>query len=375
MNITQRQGKTSPAQYLLPFALALTSFFLHAASTEGNSESPFAVVGAIHDSDQLAGAHDIQVQGHFAYITGKWNSFAIVDISDPSAPRVTGSIMAGIGDGGALMVLDDVCLLGADEFLVVDISDPTHPAITKKISHKTIHGINGMVRWGTYVLTASKIGYVNVFDVAEPSDPRFLGSLDTKRYGGIKAPHDIAILGDHIVIVNQELGAPIKLRIYRVGEVETGILWPIDKWIAEGALSESVMDGANRIVVHGRHAAVASNYANTVSTVDLSDPARPLLAAVIKTSDVEPSGLTRNGSVLFAACERTVEAIDIEDPHRPRSLGHVKAPELLLIGDPATDSRRRSRAGGHDLAYSEGLLYVTGQSSNGLGILEFRSSR
>lgn len=371
----RRQGKTAGSQFLLLFALAITLVFLQAASQERECEPIFAVVGAIQDPDRLAGAHDIQLQGNFAYITGKWNSFAIVDISDPSTPRVTGSLMAGVGDGGALMVMDDVCLLGADELLVIDISSPVNPSITKRISHKTIHGINGMARWGTHVLTASKIGYVNVFDATEPSNPIFLGSLDTKRNGGIEAPHDIAVLGDHMVIVNQELGAPIKLRIYRVGEAATGTLWPIDEWIVEGALRESVMDGANRIVVRGRHAAVASNYAHTVGMIDLSDPRRPLLAAVLETSDIQPSGLTIDGSVLFAACERTVEAIDIRDPQHPRPLGHVKAPDLLLIGDPTTYERQRRRGGGHDLEYRNGLLYVTGQSSNGLGILEFRSNR
>ena len=121
--------------------------------------------------------------------------------------------------------------------------------------------------------------------------------------------------------------------------------------------------------------AVASNYSNTVSTIDVSDPARPLLAAVINTSDIEPSGLTRNGSVLFVSCERTIEAIDILDPHKPRALGHVKAPDLLFIGDPVSGNKRRRRGGGHDLAYRDGLLYVTGQSSNSLSIFEVSPRR
>jgi hypothetical protein len=369
-------NKTTPlTQCLLLLALAAAPLALAGEGIERNAGSPFVVVGTVRDLRQLAGAHDVYVKGQFAYVTGKWNSFAIVDISDPSIPKITGSITAGIGDGGALLVVEDTCLVGADDLLVVDTSNPTHPAIIKKISHRTIHEINGMVQWGTYVLAASKSGYVNVFDAAKPSDPRFIGSLDTKRYGGIGAPHDIAILGDRIAIVDQRRGAPIKLRIYRVGEAETGTLWPINQWIIEGKLNDPAMDGANRIVVHGHYIAVASNYANTISTIDVSDPARPFLAAVINTSDIEPCGLTRNGSVLFASCERTIEAIDILDPYHPLSLGHVKAPELLLIGDPVTDDQRRSRGGGHDLAYRDGLLYVTGQSSNGLSIFQFRPAR
>ena len=329
---------------------------------------PFTLVGAVHDRVRLAGAHDVELQGHYAYVTGKWGSFAVVDVSDAEAPRVVGALTEGIGDGETVLPMGDVCLVGADDLLAVDVRDPARPTVVKRIGDPTIRKINGMARWGSHVLAASKGRHVNVFDVADPKSPSLVGSLDTKRRGRVAAPHDIAAFGDRIAIVDQQHGSDTKLRVYRVGDARAGHLWPIDDWVVEGAVGAPSMDGANRIVVRGRYAFVANNHADSVSAIDLSDPAEPVLLATLPTAARGPCGLTRHRGVLLVACDRGVEAIDVADPCRPRSLGHVAAPAVFAGSDRASSDERRRRGGGHDLVFRDGLLYVTAQGSDGLAV-------
>ncbi len=353
-------------------ALSLLAMITSAVTGGADAQGPtFSIVSAVRDHRELAGAHDVELQGDHAFIAGKWGAFAVVDISRPSHPRVLGSITEGIGDGETVLPLGDVCLVGADALLAVDVADPTRPALLKRVVHPTIRRINGMVRRGAHVLAASKGGDVNVFDIARPRDPRFIGSLDTRKCGSVTAPHDIAVFGNHAIVVDQRRGSPVKLCIYRIGEHGRDTLWPVDRWVVEGAVKDKRLDGANRIAIRPPHAFVACNHADNVAVVCLENPRRPVVLAVIPTADHSPCGLTRHGDTLFVASERTVEAVSIEDPHRPRSLCHLTAPDVFAGGDPRASDPRRRRGGAHDLVFRAGLLYVTAQGSDGLGVFRF----
>jgi len=357
-----------------PVTIALSLLLIAAAPvTDGADERgpTSSIVGAVRDRRRLAGAPDVELQGDHAFVAGKWGAFAVVDISRPSRPRVVGSIAEGIGDGETVLPLGDVCLVGADALLAVDVTDPTYPAVVKRVVHPTIRRINGMVRWDAHLLAASKAGHVNVFDIARPRDPRFIGSLDTRKRGGVTAPHDIAIFGDCAIVVDQRRGSLVKLCIYRIGEHARDTLWPIGRWVVEGAVKDKRLDGANRIAIRYPHAFVACNHADTLAVVGLENPRRPVVVAVIPTADHSPCGLTRHGDTLFVASERTVEAVSIEDPRQPRSLCSLTAPDVFAGGDPRASDPRRKRGGAHDLVFRAGLLYVTAQGSDGVGVFRF----
>jgi len=259
--------------------------------------------------------------------------------------------------------------------LAVDVTEPTRPTVMKRIAHPTIHRINGMACWNGFVLASSKGGHVNVFDIARPKEPRFVGSLDTRRHGRVLAPHDIAVFGDRMIVVDQRRGSQVKLRIYRIGERAQGRLWPTDRWVTEGAVTDKRLDGANRVVIRYPHAVVASNHADTLAVVSLEDPCRPAVVAVMPTADHSPCGLTVHGDTVFVACERTVEAISIANPCQPRFLCHLTAPAVFAGGDPQATNPRRKRGGGHDLVFRDGLLYVTAQGSDGVGVFRFYGKR
>ena len=87
-----------------------------------------------------------------------------------------------------------------------------------------------MVLFGDHVLTANKSGYIGVFNVSDPRIPILAGLLDTNRNGGLKTPHDIALFGDRIIVANADHYGPVHVQIYRVADLATHQLLPVDRW-------------------------------------------------------------------------------------------------------------------------------------------------
>jgi hypothetical protein len=55
-------------------------------STFAVSNDSFSLVSMTLHNEALAGAHDVELSGDIAYVPGKWNSFSIIDISNPKIP-------------------------------------------------------------------------------------------------------------------------------------------------------------------------------------------------------------------------------------------------------------------------------------------------
>ena len=154
--------------------------------------------------------------------------------------------------------------MGTRDFLAVDVSDPAKPKILKRVSDRPrIDYINAMVIRGEHVLTANKSGYITVFDVSEPANPAFVDSFDARARGGLRSPHDIALVGDHgdhIVVVNAgdagdfEEQSEVNVRVFGVADPATHQLLPVSEWTIEGLIRNEGkladnLSGANRVAV------------------------------------------------------------------------------------------------------------------------------
>src|SRR5215213_4108933 len=108
---------------------------------------------ALRDDAALGRAHDVDVyatgETRLAFVTGKAGSFAVVDVSEPRAPRLLSSIVEGIENGETVLPLGDVCLIGSSHLHAVDVRDPRRPVVTERLTDASIASINGMVLWGT----------------------------------------------------------------------------------------------------------------------------------------------------------------------------------------------------------------------------------
>jgi hypothetical protein len=259
-----------------------------------------------------------------------------------------------------------ICLLGTHELLSLDIGDPRRPRIVARISDPRIRAINGFALWKHYVFSANKGGHVVVFDVRDPANPVLHDALDLNARAGQQRPHDVAVYGNRIVVVDGCGFLSNHVTVYRVADDGADTLLPADEWKVEGQLSNDPnLVGCNRVEVFDHYALVGCNRPHTFAVVDLTDPKRLEQVVNIPTADGHPDGLTVSGNVLFVGAGQTVEAIDITDPRRPRSIAWWRPLEIFSKG----------RDNAHDLVYRDAYLYVTAQNDNIFGILKVTNQK
>lgn len=363
---------------LLPLLLLCAALAGPAAAQSAESIRPagsLELVGVLHHDRALNRAHDVELEGNLALVAGKGGSLAIVDVADPRRPRLVSFLddPEGLEDAETVLPMGDVLLLGTRDLVAVDIRDPARPKILKKIVDRPrIDAINGMAPRGRHVLAANKRGYVDVFDVRDPASPVFLGARNTKDTGGPVSPHDIAIHGDHAIVVDTARNRPANVYAYRVADARTHELLPVERWTVEGAVpntNDQELGGANRVALWGGYGAAGAFEPDRIGIFSLADLARPRVVGTLPACDIDATGMTVSGRVLFVAGGECAEAIDISNPSTPVSLAQYRGGALfptrrfLLNGVPRFDN-------GHDLVYRGGYLYVTAQNDNRLGILK-----
>jgi hypothetical protein len=369
----------------------------------GESSAALQVVAVLHDEAALTGAHDIEVRDGLAYIAGKGftkrnlpksgvfpyeagkgGSLAIVDVKQPSAPKVLWSASDPLAYEDAETVLPlgkGRLLVGTRDLFLFDTSDRTNPKQLAAIRDRPrVDIINGFARLGDAVFGANKQGHIFAVDVSASDTVRLLGSRETRESGELSSPHDAAISGDLLVIVSPEgfgsKGQPGRLGVYRVADAKTRKMLPPEQWSLVGRLEHPRLAGANRVMMGGKFAYVGSSLSensgrtddlrSNVSVIELTDPAKPRLRGSLDFPDARgPNGLEIAGTVVFAAGGQTVQAIDVSAPEMPKELGRLTAPAAFPGGQDDA----------HDLVFVDGYLFVTAQTSHSLVVVRFQSGR
>ncbi|MEP7361902.1 MAG: hypothetical protein ABI972_01490 [Acidobacteriota bacterium] len=336
------------------------------------------LVGLLRDDRALNQAHDVELEGDLAFVPGKGGSLAIIDVRSPSAPRLISSLVDPVefADAETVLPMGDVLLLGTRDFFAIDISDPAKPRVLKKIADRPrIDLINGMARLGNHVLTANKSGYIGVIDVADPKNPKYVGALHTAATGGPQMPHDIAVWGNHAIVVDSQQHQPSNVFVYRIAQTGSTELLPVGEWklsgkVPNGANSED-LQGANRVVAWGgRYAGVGAFQPDRVGIIDVTDTTQPRTLANMPVCDIDATGMAIYGSMLLVSGGECVEAIDVSNPSRPVSVAQYRGGRLFPTRGYAKSGKTPRYDNGHDLVYRDGYIYVTAQNDNSLGILK-----
>jgi hypothetical protein len=214
------------------------------------------IVGTLHNSNVMFGPHGVAVSGSYAYIAAQGC------LSGEPCANAAGPT-PGVGDG----------------LVVVDISDPTNPHIVASISNSSLpapwtnsgalkHAC-GITVVGNYAyLTASYTHRLTIVDISNPTAPTIVGSVqDLTR---LPLPVDVAVKNGYAYAVNETTGTGS----VTVVDVHT----PTSPQIV-ATLPSSTLAGAYRIRIRSNFAYVAANYAYATDVVDISDPLHPRLAA------------------------------------------------------------------------------------------------
>lgn len=355
--------------------------------------APLTLVALLTDSEAFYGAHDIEIRDGTAYVAGKGGSIAIVDVRNPGTPRVLWSVRDRVGyeDAETVMPLEgDQLLVGTRDILLFDVARPARPRFVARLHDRpAIDTVNGFARFGHTVFGANKFGQVFAVDVAVPGQLKLLGSRPVQALDGLASPHDLAVLGEHLVVVSpqgfgRKPGQPGVVAVYRIARAVAGAaeaaalghrsglprVLPPEEWTLVAKFEHLNLTGANRVRTRGRSAYIGSSLTDTadrsggrtptVAIIDLADPARPQLRGVVPFPDHRgPNGLEVAGTLVFAAGGKTVQVIDVADPFQPREVAVFSSAEVMPGG--ADD--------GHDLVYHAGHLFVTAQTSHSLVVL------
>jgi hypothetical protein len=159
--------------------------------TDGLGAAGVAITGT--NSSDL---DDLEVADGFAYVSG-WNYIGIIDVTDPSDPRI---VLDWSPDGStgnpAHAVIDGTTgYFGAgwDGLYVFDLADPAAPALLD-------HWISP--NWVIDIAVADGIAYVTlgdtglaVLDVSDPSDVRQLGAVEIPGFASM-----VDIDGTHVFV-------------------------------------------------------------------------------------------------------------------------------------------------------------------------------
>jgi len=78
------------------------------------------------------GVHDLVISGDTIYATNGWDKMYVIDISDPTQPSVTGSVIVTSSQAEGIDVDGNIVAISCfnDGFSLVDVSDPAHPVQT-----------------------------------------------------------------------------------------------------------------------------------------------------------------------------------------------------------------------------------------------------
>jgi hypothetical protein len=355
----------------------------------------FAAV--LYDEAALAGAHDIEIRDGLAFIAGKGytqrnlpragvspyeaskgGSLAVVDVRQPSQPKVLWHATTPLvfEDAETTMPLGgDRLLIGARDLFLFDVINPGLPQQLVTIEDRPrIDSINGFARLGDTVFGANKQGYILAIDVSSPDGIQVVGSRETREAGELGSPHDAAFCGELLVIVSPEgfgrEGRSGRLAVYRVIDEKSKNVLPSAEWNLLGFIEIPRLAGANRVMVGGKFAYVGCSLTenrdrfddlrNNVSVIDLNDPTLPRLRGSVDFPDPRgPNGLEIVGPIVFAAGGQTVQAIDVTNPETPSELGRLTDP--VAFPGAADDA--------HDLVFVNDHLFVTAQTSHSLVVL------
>lgn len=147
------------------------------------------LIGSVASGERIT---DVVVEGHFAYLIGGGSKLLVYDISNPAAPTEVGSLESFLR--ATALVIAGRTLYIADSrkgLEIVDISDPSSPILLssfpKPIPEIGPKGFEYLAVSGDLVLALS-LGDAQsyVIDVSDPAHPEEISRLETS-YGGYSA--------------------------------------------------------------------------------------------------------------------------------------------------------------------------------------------
>ncbi len=284
----------------------------------GTDDVVRGAIELVSDIEVGGEALGLEIMGELAYIAVRNRGLYIVDVSDPVAPVVAGSLRT-LGAPQDVSVVGDLAYVAASygDLFVVNVSDPAAPALVGDFETPGV--VMDVQVVGHLAYLADDVGGLQIVDISDPAAPLPVGSLDTPG-----AAQDVHVVGQLAYVADEDGG----LRIVDVSDPA-----------APAAVGNIGVPGASamHVQVVGNLAYVAHGDAGLV-TVDVSDPAAPVML-----SRVESPRTTYSVHVVadraYVADSGMLRIVDVTHPAAPVPMNSYSTwmgpRDVQVVGDLA----------------------------------------
>jgi hypothetical protein len=219
-----------------------------------NISNPLApsIVGTVHDSARLFGAYSVAVSGGFAYVASQG-----VIAGQPNSPDTS-----------------------EGSFSVIDLSSPASPTIVANIDNSSLSGnLTDGLHHATSVAISGNYAYVTAWagerlttiNISNPTSPTVVSSIEDLT--NLSRPNDVAVQGNYAYVVNQ-ISTGMELAVFNVSN-------PAAPTLVSALTDDAVLGGSYRIRIHGQFAYISGNGASSVAAIDISNPSAPRVAGSV----------------------------------------------------------------------------------------------
>ena len=236
------------------------------------------------------------------------HGLAVVDVSDPAAPRLIGDRPLDRSPR-AIGVHGGVALVGSyEQWTSVDLSQPNGPA---ELGSLQLGGpIRGLFTRQQRAYVAARDAGLAVVDIADPASPTLLGVLDTPGHA-----HDVVVAGDLAYVAD-----------YAAGFLVVDVSDPATP-VALGAIDTP--GPSLRVAVDASVAYLADSWGG-LQIIDVSDPTSPAILCTYYTGNtVNDVVLVGDVAVIADGMDR-LRSVDISDPAIPQSVDALDLPGNCL---------------------------------------------
>ena len=244
-------------------------------------------------------------------LLGVMGTPVLVGSLDTGSPDETSRANEIVVDGDYAYIAD-----WYDGLKVINIATPSSPSLVGSLDTNNAMGIDKV---GNYVYIADGSEGLKIIDVSTPSSPFLVGSL-----GSLAAAEAVSVVGNYAYMATSSGGSGLK-----IVDVST----PSSPSLI-GSLETPHAQG---VAVSGNYAYIADDYEPTgLKIIDVSTPSSPSLTGSLNT-DGESFGVTVVGNYAYLGDGTAgLKIIDISTPSSPSLVGSLdttNAHDLVVIGD------------------------------------------
>ncbi|MBK6767104.1 MAG: hypothetical protein IPG71_12620 [bacterium] len=243
----------------------------------------------------------VAVDSQYAYV-GDEGWLRVIDLEDPSSPRLIGSCNSSPGVSFDIVVQGTYAYAAGGTMMIFDVSDPTAPVLASEVLSP---GASGIAMSGQLAYVADFSG-LRVFDVSDPQNPTQVGGWS---YSGSNS--DVVVRDSIAYVVTYAEGLHIvsvsnPQNCVEIGQLET----------PGNAVNIALKDNFALIADEGFGLRI----------IDVSNPTTPIEVGVFSGCEFVENVYCSGNNVFITGAFCGLRVLDFNDPLNPSTMGYHSSP-------------------------------------------------